>query len=84
MQGPLSSKLNLARVGKSDPRISLHVWIIHNLQESTQFPSMSAKEWSSLGQLDFHNAPKIADSKGSLQQDKTLTTMMENERKGQV
>jgi hypothetical protein len=43
---------------------------------------MSAKEWPSLGQLDFHNAPKIADSKGSLQQDKTLATMMENEKRG--
>jgi hypothetical protein len=84
MQGPLGSKLNLARVGKSDPKISLHVWIIHNLQGSTQFPSMSAKEWSSLSQLDFHNALEITDSKGSLQQDKILATMMENERKGQV
>jgi hypothetical protein len=27
---------------------------------------------------------KIADSKGSRQQDKTLATMMENEKKGQV
>jgi hypothetical protein len=84
MQGLLGSKLNLTRIDKSDPRISLHAWTIHNLQVSTQFPSMSAKEWPSLGQLDFHNAPKIADSKGSLQQDKTLATRMENEKMGQV
>jgi hypothetical protein len=45
---------------------------------------MSAKEWPSLGQLGCHNALKIADSKGSRQQDKTLATMMENEKKGQV
>ena len=59
-------------------RFYLRAWTIHNLQVSTQFPSMLAKGLLSLGQLNCHNVLKISDSKGFLQQDKALAAMKEN------